>query len=257
MYHILSALFEPLPLLFLLMGIAIAILWRKRAGSKGQLLFLSVVFLFLYLICCPAISYVTLGSLEWHYPPLDNPPDAPQAIVVLSGLSNVRLNKDGPAYQLLGKPTLSRCLRAADIALEHEPSLVLVSGGKVDPTLPGPTPAAMMRKFLLNQGVAPENILVEDRSTTTYENAVLSAEMLRRLDVVEIILVTDAIHLFRAERCFRQEGLKVIPAGCRYQADMFPLRAASFLPSPTAAKGFSDAWHEWMGVIWYWIHGRI
>ena len=67
------------------------------------------------------------------------------------------------------------------------PRLILVSGGRVDPSTPGPTLAKVMHDFLLGQGVKEEDLLVEERSTTTYENAVLSDEMLSQRGVDKIV----------------------------------------------------------------------
>jgi len=134
---------------------------------------------------------------------------------------------------------------------------VLVSGGKVDPTTPGPTLAELMRDLLLELGVAEDDLILEDRSRNTYENALQSASLLREREIETVQLVADAVDLVRAELCFRKQGLKVVPSGCNYRATAWRWRLFGFLPSPGAAKCIERVTHEWLGIAWYRLRGRI
>jgi uncharacterized SAM-binding protein YcdF (DUF218 family) len=115
-----------------------------------------------------------------------------------------------------------------------------------------------MRDFLVSQGVGEEYILLEGRSGSTYENAVEVSKLLRARGIEQAMLVTDAASLLRADMCFLRQGIDVIPSGCRYRTlGGLPLSAEDFLPSVNAAKNVSEAWHEWLGLIWYRIRNRI
>jgi uncharacterized SAM-binding protein YcdF (DUF218 family) len=133
----------------------------------------------------------------------------------------------------------------------------VVTGGKVDAQEPGPTLANSMRNFLVDLGVPETSILLEDRSRNTYENARYSAELLRARRISHVVLVTDAMHLPRAARCFQAQGLQVIPSGVRYRAARFDAELNSFLPSPSAAVNNQRVLHEWLGMAWYWLNGRF
>jgi hypothetical protein len=61
----------------------------------------------------------------------------------------------------------------------------------------------------------------------------------------------------RAVRCFRKQGLVVTPSPCRHRATEFCFCAASLLPDPRAAAACAEAAHEWLGLAWYWLCGRI
>ena len=52
----------------------------------------------------------------------------------------------------------------------------------------------------------------EERSRTTWENAVFSAEMLRAAGVERVVLVTSAAHMPRSRWCFERNGIEVIAA---------------------------------------------
>jgi transposase len=52
----------------------------------------------------------------------------------------------------------------------------------------------------------------EDRSTTTYQNALYSAEMLRRAGIPTALVVTNCWHMARALWSFRAVGYGLLPA---------------------------------------------
>src|SRR5579884_4231092 len=73
-------------LLFLLLAIGFVVLWRTRPPiPRRRLLWVTVPFVLLWLLCVPALAYLALGSLEWHYPPLARRPADTEAIIVLAG----------------------------------------------------------------------------------------------------------------------------------------------------------------------------
>ena len=60
--------------------------------------------------------------------------------------------------------------------------------------------AALAREL----GVPADRIVVESISTSTWENARRTAPLLRSKGVERILLVTDSLHMRRAEGCFRK-----------------------------------------------------
>lgn len=255
MYRLASDLLQPFFMLYLLTGLLLLSLWRKRRENRRRLPILGVCFLLLTLSSIPAVSYLALGSLEWPYPPLKERPDDVQAIVVLAGY--VRPSDEVRLQSELGDDTRDRCLRAAELYHQGLPCRVLVSGGIVDGETQRPPCAPLMRDFLVQLGVSTKDVIVEDHSRTTWENAVESRKLLDPLGIHRVVLVSDAAHLFRAVRCFRKQGLDVVPCGCRYRATSLSGRLVNFLPSPGGAGGLQEAWHEWLGTVWYWLQGRI
>ncbi len=216
---------------------------------------LTVTFFFFSLCCVPAMGYLGLGSLEWPYPPLEHRPDDTQAIVVLAGY--IRPIAPGQSRPEMGEDTLCRCMRGVEVYRQGPPCPILVSGGSLDEEGRGPACAPLMRDFLVQMGVPSSDVIVEDRSRTTWENAVESGKLLEARGLRKIVLVTDAAHLFRAVLCFRKQGLDVVGCGCRYRATAIPNEVAAYLPSPAGGRGLQAAWHEWLGTVWYWFQGRV
>jgi uncharacterized SAM-binding protein YcdF (DUF218 family) len=134
---------------------------------------------------------------------------------------------------------------------------VLVSGGKNDPDSSDAACAVLMHDFLVERGVSAADLIVETESRTTYENAVESARLLELHGIHKIVLVADAVDMFRAQRCFQKQGVEAIPAPCHYRADHLECSCFDFLPNPNTAANGRRVWHEWLGTAWYWLRGRI
>jgi uncharacterized SAM-binding protein YcdF (DUF218 family) len=255
MYFTLVDLLQPFPVLFLLTALALVVLWLRRRGGRRTLLVFTIFFGLLTLLCTPAVAHLLLGSLEWRYAPLTQRPEKTEVLVVLAG--SIKLPNEQRPEPELSTDSYYRCLEAVRLYRKGSSCPVLVTGGLVQPNDVGPSCAEVMRTFLVQLGVAPADIIVEGRSQTTYENALFSQQLLQERHVERIVLVTDAAHMFRAERCFRKQGLDVVPAPCNFRATAFEWSLSTFLPNPWAAVHCEDAAHEWVGSIWYWLQGRI
>jgi uncharacterized SAM-binding protein YcdF (DUF218 family) len=255
MYRFLVLVVQPFPILLLLVVLGTVILWWRRKETRIRLLLPVLPLVGLTLLCLPAVGYLARGSLEWGYPPFREGPSDAGAIVVLSGSiippDVIRVRTE------LGQDTLARCLHAAGLFRRGLRLPIVVSGGKVDPEEPGPTLAAAMRDFLVESGIPSSCIWIEDRSRTTYENGLRTADMLRQRGIHKIVLVTDATHMRRAVGVFRKQGLAVIPAGCRYRATTFDCTFSDLLPGPSAAQACQEAFHEWLGILWYRWGGKM
>lgn len=94
------------------------------------------------------------------------------------------------------------------VALFHEglaPLLVLSGGVGAHP----PSEAQVMREVATALGVPEEACVLEERSRSTRENARYTSELLRARGITDVVVVSDAYHLFRARRSFRLEGFEV------------------------------------------------
>ena len=220
-----------------------------------RLLLVAVPVLLLILASTRAVVYSALGSLEWAYPESYVRPEGADAIVVLGGY--LRPPTGTCPQARLGADTLNRCLHAAELYSRGPHCLVVVSGGRMDAEGRGPTLAEAMADFLARCGVSPQDLLREGRSHSTRENAAETWKLLERRGIRRIVLVTDAIHLRRAEQCFRSQGFEVLPSGCDYRASEFEWSPANFLPSVWAAEDMQRVLHEWVGIVYYRVHGWI
>ena len=255
MYELISALLEPFTLFYLLLLAALLNLWRKPRPQRHRLLLLTGAFVGLTVVCSPTMAYLALGSLEWHYPPLDQRPAEAEAIVVLS--AGV-LPPDGPR----GRPELDhdsilRCQHAARLYHQGPACKVLVSGGKVDPDDPGPPVARVMADLLIQLGVKAADLIIEDQSGNTYENAVAATPLLKQAGIGYAVLVVDAVDMYRATRCFRKQGVALAPSPCHFRATSYQFTLLGLIPNAGAARNCQRVGHEWLGTLWYSLKGRI
>ena len=94
-----------------------------------------------------------------------------------------------------------RPVRAAELFKAHAAPRILLTGTGDDEN---------NRQILLKLGVPAQAIEVENKSTTTHENAVFSLKVLQAEKIHSAILVTSWYHARRAERTFEHyaPGLK-------------------------------------------------
>jgi uncharacterized SAM-binding protein YcdF (DUF218 family) len=247
-YSFFTYLFQPYVLVLLLLVLATVCLWRGRAGQPRRLRWLILLLVVLTLLSTPAVGCLALGSLEWQYPPLESLPDDVKAIVVLGG----GVVNSGRADEQLDGASIYRCLHAAKL-YHQKPQMVLVSGGKPDPDAPGQACADLMADFLAQLNVPRKDLIVENVSRTTYENALESRKILNERHIDRVVLVTEAMHLHRAVLCFQKQGIDVAPSGCHYRTLGFNGSLYDFLPSTDGLAGCETASHEWVGILWYWL----
>jgi uncharacterized SAM-binding protein YcdF (DUF218 family) len=130
----------------------------------------------------------------------------------------------GSRVEADGQPSPSLARRAAHAAALYHRGLapaILCTGGVTT----GPvSEAAAACGYAAALGVPPEATFLEERATTTTENALYSAAEMRRHAWHTAILVSDGFHLYRAALLFQRTGITVYPSSAQVTAGaMFPL----------------------------------
>lgn len=87
---------------------------------------------------------------------------------------------------------------------------ILITGDTGYVTDRGLHEAKQMKEVLVSWGIPAHDILSEEQSKNTYENAVESAKLLKRKlpKAKHLLLITSATHMRRAMACFKHAGLK-------------------------------------------------
>lgn len=134
--------------------------------------------------------------------------------------------------------------------LQHETGLpILVTGGRLDPDKEPMSYAAGMAEAL-RRDFRTEVAWLEEASTTTAENAELTAAILLPKGKRRIVLVTHAMHMRRSVLVFRAAGFEVIPAPTAFYSRT-PFHPAQLLPSAGGLSASYYAMYEWIGLAWY------
>lgn len=169
------------------------------------------------------------------------PADAAAIICLGGGKRYAALDQGGG--ETINNATLTRLRYTAQLARQSGLP-VLVTGGK---PLGGISEAELMAGVLRQEFNIPVR-WVESNSVNTEENARLSARLLP--PGAKIILVTQAVHMSRAQTVFTKTGFKVIPAATDY-TNQEPFSLLSLQPKATALSNSSFALHELLGMLWY------
>lgn len=103
-----------------------------------------------------------------------------------------RLNDDGSCSETM-KLRLNLALEVDKVL---KPDKIILSGGIANP-LAGISEAKVMRDWLVNNGVAADKLVLEDKSLTTKQNAKFSVPIALELGADEILVCTTPEHMNR------------------------------------------------------------
>ncbi len=244
--YLLKTLALPPTLNFLVILLAVLLL-RRWVGLRNTVIGVSL--LSLAIVCMPITSHYLARSVERH-PALDltslELADY-EAIVVIGGSRH----RAAPEYEGLDIPngrTLERLRYAA--YLQRRTGLpILVAGGSV---WEDESPESVFMQRVLERQFLATVRWQENASRTTWENAVLSKQLLAEENINGVLLVTHALHMPRALYSFRKAGFKVRPAPTIFTAHQkISIDVLDFVPRASALYRSVAALHELLGLAWY------
>ncbi|WP_353092595.1 YdcF family protein [Tissierella praeacuta] len=114
-----------------------------------------------------------------------------------------RLYGDTPSPSLV-----ERLKVAKEYLMENRDIKVVVSGGQgLDEDV---AEAYAMEKYLIDNGIEKERIIVENKSTTTFENLKFSLEKIKEGDKngnIKVLIASNRYHIFRSKLLARRLGV--------------------------------------------------
>lgn len=188
----------------------------------------AVIICVLILLCCAVLMGAILSVLMHRAAGYGHGNDADVLIVL-----GAQIMGDTPSPMLKGR------LDAALTYLEQHPQTVcIVSGGQGTDEIC--SEAAVMEKYLLENGVAAERILREERSTDTHENIDFSVQIIEERGLGKCVAIsTQGFHQYRAGWLVRHAGAEWVAA----------------ITSPTPFHLIPFYWaREWVAIgrLWIW-----
>ncbi len=244
--YALSSLLLPPTSLIAMTLIGVSMLKRRRvtgsvliAGSQLLLLALSL----------PLVANAIVRTLEPPPAAIDDVRRT-QAIVVLGGGRNLASPEWGG--ETINDYTLRRARYGARLARETGLP-VYVSGGR--PAGGDAAEGTLMQALLVSEFSVPVK-WVDAAAETTREQALVTARDLQPQQVTRITLVTDAVHMPRAQRAFELAGLLVVPAPTGYSGQR-PVAAYQLIPGPAALLHSHIALREWLSQLHYYLLAAV
>lgn len=200
-------------------------LWFLYTNSyKKAKFYLSVSFLWIFLISYSPFSNALLEPLERQYQEVKTTPHAKYIL-------------------LLGGDFKSRAYEAIKLHYMINDSIIITSG------YPGSyktTPEAVINaNKLIQLGIPKENIMMQSQPRDTAEEA---REIRKIVKDEPFIVVTSAYHMSRAMSLFKKEGLNPIAAPTNFLAKGNNLLS---FPNGGSLQKTEIALHEYLGMLWY------
>ncbi len=127
---------------------------------------------------------------------------------------------------------------------------VFVSGGRVTRRAVE-SEASAAQRTLLSLGLDPRRVVLEPASRNTWENARLTAPLLRSAGARRVALVTSAYHMQRGLLAFSRAGVRCTPAPTDYLTQRLPYGPSSFVPSFRMLMESFVALREYAGLLVY------
>jgi uncharacterized SAM-binding protein YcdF (DUF218 family) len=239
----------------LLVGFACGVVWLwvapRSRGARWWLTGLLIVYL---AASVHGIARVISWPLRrgFYSFTLANAPPEPRAIVLL-GAGGRTVHGQTQRIGVLTLGGAARVLEAARIFHLLGGTWIVSSGGPPDGLDMMPE-SEVMRLALLELGVPDSKILLESESKTTRDEAMLTAEILRRRGITSCILVTTDVHMRRALATFRRVGLNVVPAIVVNPISLEP-PSRTWVPTRQTLEFSQEIVHDYVGLAWYWVRG--
>jgi len=243
MIAILMSFIMPSSLALILMLIASVFLFTRWRQFSAYLFICAGLLLAIF--STGPVASLLLSSLEYEYPLLETAEQHPRVknIVVLTGYgANDPLM---PLSSRLNSSSAYRLLEAHNLYKQCSECVIVISGTE--------TVTQIMKQQLQLMGVAEERMITDTDAVHTY----ISAEHLKPLLGKEpFFLVTSAGHMHRAMGLFAKQGMQPVPAPTDYQLPKNFMHASMHL-TPMHLYMSELAIHEYVGILWYQLQGKI
>lgn len=243
LYQVLINPLLPLLLVLALQG------WRQ----KGNRRLLVAALIYLYLVTIPLTP--KLLARAWSVADTADPTQKYEAILVAGGIVDVEwyLARQRPplaGYYRFGH-SADRIVAAADWFLAGGAERVLLGD---DLNTRPVNEAALLRDFLVAQGLAPGQVVVYGAVRNTGEEAVKAREHFEHRGGDNFLLITSQSHMRRAAATFRKQGL----APALLSVDKLErFRARDLLPTTKALSWLEMYYYEFAGYLKYWLLNKL
>lgn len=135
---------------------------------------------------------------------------------------------------------------------------ILITGGSGSIWRQQYKEADFVKEQLQEMGVAATDILSENQSRNTYENAINSKKLLDSLQIKgPYLLITSAMHMKRSQKVFTKAGLETVAYPCNFNAINNPQQfIEAIIPSYNAFYGWDIYLKEVVGLLMYKLTGK-
>lgn len=246
---ILLFIFSPLIWAFILLVWA---LLTKKPKRRRNLLLSSV--LIIYLFSNSFLFDEAMRNWEMH-PSYQNNNKVYDYAVVLGGVTSYHDKKNN---QIGFYRSVDRLMQAIILYKKGIVKKIVFTGGDATILEDGNKEADIIAQYLKDIGLPAEDLIFENNSRNTHENAVYVHDLLKPSGNENILLITSAFHMRRALGCFKKEGMSPdYYVADRYSGKRKYVPDHLLIPNSETLDRWSMLFHEMSGYVIYKIMGYI
>jgi uncharacterized SAM-binding protein YcdF (DUF218 family) len=181
-------------------------LLSKNPKRKRKSLLASIILLVVF-----SNSFLLDEAMRaWEMPAakISDLPGTYDAGIVLSGM----VTYDNSLDRIQFNRRNDRLMQAVILYKTGKIKKIVFSGGSGSLVYTYLKESEMVKKFLVEIGIPADDVLIENKSNNTRENAVFTKEVLDKdIPHGRFLLFTSAFHMRRAVACFKKAGIEVTP----------------------------------------------
>ena len=254
MFFILSKLFNFIisPFNWLLIFILLTFIF-KNPVKKKKLIILTVIWFLIF--SNPYIIHKL--TINWQVPKKVFVAGEQYPVgIVLSGFVGFEFKSKQGYYGAAS----DRFIQALRLYQQKQIKKILIAGGSgsLDKTRQQFKEADFVKEQLQEMGIPAEDILCDNQSRNTYENAINSKKLLDSLQIKgPYLLITSAMHMKRSVQVFHKAGIDIIAYPCNYNAiDNPQLFSEAIIPSYKSFESWDNYLKEVVGLLVYKLTGK-
>ena len=250
---ILFFIIQPIVWLIALLGWAN---FTKNLQKRQRIL--RALFWGVVLITNPFLSNRVFHAWEYPVVPIESLRDTFDVGIVLGGFSTFDVYT--PPDRLNFNTAANRLSDAIILYKKGLIKKILLTGGNGKLIGHNLNEADETLKFLNQLGINKDDILIENKSKNTRENAIFTKELLDEngFSKAKCLLITSAFHQRRSIGCFKKVGLDFQPFPAHFIAEKLQWDFYStILPDRKAFENWEMFIKEWIGYAVYWMQGYI
>ncbi|HNW99060.1 MAG TPA: YdcF family protein [Bacteroidales bacterium] len=255
MFFVISKILSVLltPFLWILILFVLALLVRNKKWSRRFLIYGVVAFLFF-----SNTFIVDELTHLWEYPLTEDSKlkeSYDVGIILGGGMVTIDTDYDRMTF----RNNTDRMLQALRLYKEGRIKKFLFSSGAGSLVYRDMLESALLKRYMKIIEIPDSVILVDSVSDNTHENAVNTAEILKKNHLHDnCLLITSSMHMRRAVGCFKKENIEVTPYSvCLITGKRKWDIGHLLIPNIEAITRWDQLIHEVAGYVIYAINGYL
>lgn len=205
--------------------------------------------LLLYLSSNGILTVLFISNLDKYQPISSDEINSHDTLILLG--TGLERSSFTVTPTLLGYSRILEAYRIYHIAKSYGINYkIIISGGDVRKF--GTSEAAVYGDILKDMGVSKADLVLENKSLNTYQNAKYTKKLIKNQLCKEYVLVTSALHMKRSMLYFQYFGIEAIPA-----ISDNPRPITSILPFSYNITLLDLAIHEYLSILRFHVYRAL